>query len=42
VAGSCENGNEPSGRKFIDRLSNYQFLKKQPVPLGQLVGQHHL
>jgi hypothetical protein len=32
VAGSCEHGNEPSGsirgEEVLDRMSNYQVLKK--------------
>jgi len=35
VAVSCEHGNEPSGSikgaKFLDQLSNYQLLKKDPA-----------
>jgi hypothetical protein len=32
----CEHGNEPScvikGGKFLDQLSDYKFLKKDPAP----------
>jgi hypothetical protein len=31
MAGSCENGNAPSG-SFIDQLSDYQLLKKDSAP----------
>jgi hypothetical protein len=37
--GTCESGNEPSvsikGRKFLDQLSDYQFLKKVFVPWSE-------
>jgi hypothetical protein len=36
VAGSCENGNEPSGSirggGLLDYLSDYQLLKKDYAP----------
>jgi hypothetical protein len=36
VTGSCEHGNEPldsiKGDKFLDQLSEYRLLKKDPVP----------
>jgi hypothetical protein len=34
--GSCEHGNRPSasiqGGEFFDHLSDFQHLKKEPVP----------
>jgi hypothetical protein len=38
VAGSCEHGNEPMGsakdRKFLDKLSKYQLLKRDLLHEG--------
>jgi hypothetical protein len=41
VTGSCEYGNEISGSikdgKFIDQVSNYQFLKEKYAPRSYLI-----
>jgi hypothetical protein len=43
VAGSCENGNEPSGSikggEFLDQLRGYKILKKEPGLCSQSVSQ---
>jgi hypothetical protein len=41
VAGFCERGNEPSGsikdEGFVDYLSYYQLLKKDPASWCKLI-----
>jgi len=40
MTSSCEDGNEPSGSvrggKFLDWLSDYELVKKDPVPCSEL------
>jgi hypothetical protein len=42
VVPPCEHGNEPSdpikGGEFLDKLSDYQVLKKDSAPWSQSVG----
>jgi hypothetical protein len=45
AAGSCENGNEPSGSikggKFLEWLSNWQRLKEASVPWSYYNYYHY-